>query len=269
MIGVFDSGIGGLTVVRRLLELLPDYRIVYFGDTARVPYGGKSPETVTRYAFEDADFLLGRGAKLIVVACNTASAIALDALRARLSVPVIGVIEPAVQAAVRASASGRIGVIGTRATIASGIYERMVTALRPDAFVVAEPAPLLVPLVEEDWLDQPETPSIIRAYLAPLLQRRVDTIILACTHYPVLRDMVARLVGEGVTLVDPARETAQQTHARVVKDQALRESLDRSQDHLFFVSDITPHFAAVSERFLARSIEGHLRKVDLPCAAGY
>jgi glutamate racemase len=180
-----------------------------------------------------------------------------------LPVPVIGVIEPAVQAAVAASENGRIGVIGTRATIASGIYERMVTALRPDAFVIAEPAPLLVPLVEEDWLDQPETPSIIRTYLAPLLERRVDTIILACTHYPVLRDMIARLAGEGVTLIDPALETAEQSHAQVVQDQALRESLERSPDHLFYVSDITPHFAAVSERFLARRIEGRLRQVRL------
>jgi len=264
MIGVFDSGIGGLTVARRLFEILPDYRLVYFGDTARVPYGGKSAQTVTRYAFEDADFLLRQGARLVVVACNTASAVALDALRKRLQVPVIGVIEPAVRAAVAASESGRIGVIGTRATIASGIYERMVTGMRPEALVIAEPAPLLVPLVEEDWLDQPETPSILRTYLAPLLARRVDTIILACTHYPLLRDMIARLVGEGVTLIDPAQETAAETHALIVRDQALRESLERSQDHLFFVSDLTPHFAAVAERFLARSIEGQLRKIDLP-----
>lgn len=268
MIGVFDSGIGGLTVVRRLFEILPEYRVVYFGDTARVPYGGKSAETVTRYAFEDADFLLDRGAKLIVVACNTASAVALEALRRRLQVPVVGVIEPAVRAAAAASRNGRIGVIGTRATIASGIYERVVAEHRPDAVVIAEPAPLLVPLVEEDWLDQPETPSIIRTYLAPLLERRADTIILACTHYPVLRDMIARLVGGGVTLVDPAQETAAETHALIAGDRALRESLERSQDHLFFVSDITPHFAAVSARFLGHSIEGHLHKVDLPCRTG-
>jgi len=264
MIGVFDSGIGGLTVVRRLFEALPEYRVVYFGDTARVPYGGKSAETVTGYALQDADFLVRQGAQLIVVACNTVSAVALDALRERLEAPVIGVIEPAVRAAIKASENERIGVIGTRATVASGIYERMVTQMRPEALVIAEPAPLLVPLVEEDWLDQPETPSILRTYLAPLLERRVDTIILACTHYPVLRDMIGRLVGKGVTLIDPAQETAAETHALVVRDQALRESLERSQDHLFFVSDITPHFAAVAERFLGRSIEGHMRKIDLP-----
>jgi len=264
VIGVFDSGLGGLTVVRRLFEVLPDYRVVYFGDTARVPYGGKSAETVTRYAYEDADFLVRQGAQLIVVACNTASAVALDALRERLEAPVIGVIEPAVRAAVAATQNGRIGVIGTRATIASGIYERMVGEMRPDARVIAEPAPLLVPLVEEDWLEHPETPSITRTYLAPLLERRVDTIILACTHYPILRDMIARLVGKDISLIDPAQETAAETHALIVRDQALRESLERSSDHRFYVSDITPQFAPVSERFLARSIEGKLQKVDLP-----
>ena len=271
MIGVFDSGIGGLTVARRLMEVLPGYQIVYFGDTARVPYGGKSAETVTRYALQDARFLLREGARLIVVACNTASAVALDALREQLDVPVVGVIEPAVRAAVKASASGRIGVIGTRGTVASGIYERMVTAMRTDAVVVAEPAPLLVHLVEEDWLDRPETPAIVRAYLAPLLERRVDTIILACTHYPILRDMIARLVGEAVTLIDPAQETAAEVKSLIAADQALRESLQRSAEHLFFglaehlffVSDLTPHFVAVSERFLGRSITGHLRKIDL------
>lgn len=263
MIGVFDSGIGGLTVVRRLFEVLPDYRLVYFGDTARVPYGGKSAETVTRYALQDARFLLREGARLIVVACNTASAVALDALREQLEVPVIGVIEPAVRAAVKASVSGRIGVIGTRGTVASGIYERMVTAMRADAVVVAEPAPLLVHLVEEGWLDQPETPSITRSYLAPLLERRVDTIILACTHYPILRDMIARLVGEAVTLIDPAQETAAEVKSLIAADQALRQSLQRSSDHIFYVSDLTPHFAEVSARFLGCSITGHLRKIDL------
>lgn len=264
MIGIFDSGIGGLTVARRIFEVLPEYRMVYFGDTARVPYGGKSAETVTRYALEDADFLLAQGAKLIVVACNTASAVALGALRQRLEVPVIGVIEPAVRAAAAASASGRIGVIGTRATIGSAVYERVVTEMRPDALVVAEPAPLLVHLVEEDWLDRPETASITRTYLEPLLARRVDTIILACTHYPVMRDLIAGVAGEGITLIDPAQETAAETKALIARDQDLRESLERSHRHLFFVSDLTPHFIAVSERFLGRSIEGHIRKIDLP-----
>lgn len=264
MIGVFDSGIGGLTVVRRIFEALPEYRVVYFGDTARVPYGGKSAETVTRYALEDADFLLRQGAQLIVAACNTASALALDTLRARLKVPVVGVIEPAVRAAAAASQNGRIGVIGTRATIGSAIYERMMGDLRPDAFVIAEPAPLLVPLVEEGWLEQPETASITRAYLEPLLVRRVDTIILACTHYPLLRDLIARLAGENVTLIDPAQETAAEVAALLERDEALRQSLERSQNHLFFVSDMTPHFTEIGERFLGRSIEGRLRKVDLP-----
>jgi len=264
MIGVFDSGIGGLTVVRRIFEALPEYRIAYFGDTARVPYGGKSAETVTRYALEDAEVLLRRGAKLIVVACNTASAVALDALRDRLQIPVLGVIEPAVRAAVAASESGRIGVIGTRATIASGIYERVVTEMRPDALVIAEPAPLLVPLVEEGWLDQPETASILRTYLTPLLERRADTIILACTHYPIVRDLIARLVGADITLIDPAQETAAETRALIARDRALCRSLERSQDHLFFVSDLTPHFVAVADRFLGRSIEGGISKIDLP-----
>jgi glutamate racemase len=262
VIGVFDSGIGGLTVVRRIFELLPDRRVVYFGDTARLPYGTKSPETVTAYAIQDAQFLLERGARLIVVACNSASAVALDALAARFDVPILGVIEPAVEAAARVSKAGEIGVIGTRATVTSGIYQRLMARLRPEAHVRAHATPLLVSLVEEDWMAQPETASIVRRYLEPLCGDGIDTLILACTHYPLLAGVIAAAAGPAVTLVDPSLETVLALKALLDRDPALAASLERGGGGQFYVSDITPHFRTISSQFLGRDV-GELRKVSL------
>ena len=262
MIGVFDSGIGGLTVERRIFQLLPDHRVAYFGDTARLPYGTKSAETVTAYALQDAQFLLDRGARLIVVACNSASAVALPALAARIEVPILGVIEPAVQAAARVSRRGKIGVIGTRATVSSGIYERLMAEVRPDAHVRAHPAPLLVSLVEEDWIAQPETAAIVRRYLDPLREEGVDTLILACTHYPLLAEVIAQAAGPEVTLVDPSIETVSALKALVDADPALAASLERGDGGEFYVSDITPHFRQMSCRFLGRDV-GELRRVSV------
>ncbi len=207
-IGVFDSGIGGLTVVAALRELLPAERIFYIGDTARVPYGGKSRRTIERYSVEIAGLLLAEQAKLIVVACNTASALAVPRLKQIFNLPVQGVIDPGAAAAVRASRNGRIGVIGTRATIASRAYEQAIHALAPEAEVFAEACPLLVPLIEEAWFDDEVTGQVLHRYLDPLLAGGIDTLVLGCTHYPLLREAIARVAGPDVTLVDSAHNCA-------------------------------------------------------------
>jgi len=207
-IGVFDSGIGGLTVVRALRELLPNESIYYLGDTARVPYGGKSAATVQRYSLEIAELLLGENCKTIVVACNTASALALPELQATMSIPVTGVIQPGEQAAVAATRNGHIGVIGTRATIKSGAYERAILALDPAVRVSTRACPLFVPLIEEGWLESEITDRIVRQYLDPLVQDGIDTLVLGCTHYPLLRKAIARYLGDAVDLVDSAENCA-------------------------------------------------------------
>jgi glutamate racemase len=207
-IGVFDSGIGGLTVVAALQKLLPAEKIFYIGDTARVPYGGKSRSTIERYSVEIAGLLLAEQAKLIVVACNTASALGVPRLKKILNLPVQGVIDPGAAAAVRSTRNGRIGVIGTRATIASRAYEQAIHALSPEAEVFAEPCPVLVPLIEEAWFDDPITDQVLHRYLAPLLDEGIDTLVLGCTHYPLLRAAIGRVAGEGVTLVDSAHNCA-------------------------------------------------------------
>jgi glutamate racemase len=219
-IGVFDSGIGGLTVVSALRALLPNESIFYLGDTARVPYGGKSAATVQRYSLEIAAILLAENAKTVVVACNTASALALPDLEKTLPVTVTGVILPGARAAIAKTRTGHIGVIGTRATINSGAYDRALRALNPDVRVTARACPLLVPLIEEGWLESPITDEIIMQYLGPLLTDGIDTLVLGCTHYPLLRNAIARLVGEQIALVDSA-----QNCATAVRDLLLRENL--------------------------------------------
>jgi glutamate racemase len=219
-IGVFDSGIGRLTVVAALRALLPNESIFYLGDTARVPYGGKSAATVQRYSLEIAAMLLGENAKTVVVACNTASALALPRLEETLPVTVTGVILPGARAAIEKTRSGHIGVIGTRATIASGAYERALRSLNGDIRVTARACPLLVPLIEEGWLESPITDEIILQYLAPLMNDGVDTLVLGCTHYPLLRKAIARLVGDKIALVDSA-----QNCALAVRDLLQQENL--------------------------------------------
>lgn len=207
-IGVFDSGIGGLTVVAALKKLLPSENIFYIGDTARVPYGGKSPETVERYGVEISNLLLAEQAKLIVVACNTASALAVPRLQQTLPVPVLGVIAPGAQAAVQATRNGRIGVIGTKATVRSGAYERAIHQLNPSALVASQACPMLVPLIEEGWLEDPITDAILARYLRTLVAEGVDTLVLGCTHYPLLWQALVRHVGPEITLVDSAANCA-------------------------------------------------------------
>ncbi|HYL20792.1 MAG TPA: glutamate racemase [Gemmatimonadales bacterium] len=260
-LGVFDSGIGGLTVARAVFERLPHESVIYFGDTARVPYGPKSPDTVRRYAGEILTYLLGRGVKALVVACNTISAHALDYLAERSPVPLFGVIEPGARAAVAATQSGNIGVIGTAGTIASGAYERAIKLLRPGAAVCARACPLFVPLVEEGWFDHPATELIAREYLEPLRRAGVDVVVLGCTHYPLLKPLLARVLGPDVKLVDSAEETA-----RVVAQDLAQRNLtaDPSQHptHRFVVSDDEPHFRKVGARFLGEKLQ-HVEVVRL------
>lgn len=251
-LGVFDSGIGGLTVARALFERLPKESVIYFGDTARVPYGPKSPETVRRYSGEILGYLLKRGVKAVVVACNTSTAHALDYLRERATVPVVGVIEPGARAAVAATKSGAIGVIGTAGTIASGAYERAIKALRADARVHVQPCPLFVPLVEEGWFDHPAAELIAREYLQPLKQAKVDVLVLGCTHYPLLKPLLARVMGPGVTLVDSAEETAKAV-TRELEQKGLLAA-GGNHEHLFVVSDDEPHFRKVGARFLGEQL---------------
>ena len=256
-LGVFDSGIGGLTVARALFERLPNESIIYFGDTARVPYGPKSPDTVRRYSAEILAYLLKRGVKAVVIACNTSTAHALGYLKERSSVPVVGVIEPGARAAVAATKTGTIGVIGTAGTIASGAYERAITALRPDVRVHSRPCPLFVPLVEEGWFDHPAAELIAREYLEPLKRAQVDVLVLGCTHYPLLKKLLSRVMGPDVKLVDSAEETA-----KVVSDELERQGLlanGGAHEHRFVVSDDEPHFRKVGALFLG----GKLKQVEV------
>ena len=207
-IGVFDSGIGGLTVAASLRRILPHENILYIGDTARVPYGGKSRETVERYSVEIGNLLLAGGAKMIVVACNTASALGVPRMKEVFEVPVVGVVIPGAKAAVDSTKNKTIGVIGTRATIASGAYEKAILALEASATIHSTPCPLLVPLIEEGLIDDPITDQILRRYLDPLLSRDIDTLVLGCTHYPLLKKAIARIAGPAVSLVDSAENCA-------------------------------------------------------------
>jgi len=254
MIGVFDSGVGGLTVFRALERALPAESLIYLGDTARVPYGTKSVETVERYATEATRFLKQRGVKLLVVACNSASAVALPAVEAEAGLPVLGVIEPGAQRAVACSNSGRIGVIGTRATVDSGAYTRSITKLRPDAQVTARACPLFVPLAEEGWADDEIARAVAWRYLEPLRGAGIDTLVLGCTHYPLLEGVIGEVMGEGVTLVDSAGSVANQTRQVLAEHRDLATATPGRVEHHFFVTDAPGPFQAVAERFLGRPI---------------
>jgi len=248
-IGVFDSGIGGLTVAAAMRELLPGEDIFYIGDTARVPYGGKSRETIERYSVELSGLLLAEQAKIIVVACNTASALAIPRLEEVLKAPVIGVIEPGARAAVAATRNGRIGVIGTRATIYSKAYERAIHLLEPDARVVGQACPMLVPLIEEGWLDDKITDQIIARYLEKIAREKIDTLVLGCTHYPLLKNALQRFVGSEIALVDSAHNCAV-----AVKKLLVKTSLAAPAKHLgklqVALTDKSEGFLRVAENAL-------------------
>ncbi|MDD5199565.1 MAG: glutamate racemase [Terrimicrobiaceae bacterium] len=252
-IGVFDSGIGGLTVVAALQQLLPAEQIFYIGDTARVPYGGKSRRTIERYSVEIAGLLLAEQAKLIVVACNTASALAVPRLKQLFNLPVQGVIDPGAAAAVRSTRNGRIGVIGTRATIASHAYEQAIHALAPDARVFAEPCPVLVPLIEEAWFEDAITDQVLRRYLDPLLTEGIDTLVLGCTHYPLLREAISRAAGEAVTLVDSAHNCALAVN-EILKSQSLAAPERQLGSLQVALTDASEGFLRVAEEALELEI---------------
>jgi glutamate racemase len=277
-IGVFDSGIGGLTVVRELMHQLPHESLIYFGDTARVPYGNKSPETVRRFSREILDFLVSREVKLVVVACNTASAHALEELERIAPVPVEGVIAPGARAAVAASRSGRIGVIGTAGTVASGAYERAIKAVATASLgaggakdrtgaraassgaadgkveVTARACPLFVPLVEEGWLDHPASRLIAEEYLAPLRQQDIDTLVLGCTHYPLLKPLLSSVLGPSIRLIDSAEQTAVAV-SRELGASTLHAPESQTGHVHFVVSDAPKQFVKVGRMFLGEKVK--------------
>jgi glutamate racemase len=253
-IGIFDSGLGGLTVAHAIFERLPHDSTIYFGDTARVPYGPKSAETVRRYSLEIMEWLLGQGVKAIVVACNTSTAHALDALRQASPVPVIGVIEPGARAAVAAAGPLPVGVIGTTGTVGSGAYEREIRRLAPGTEVVARACPLFVPLVEEGWFDRPATRLVAAEYLAPLRERGVGTLVLGCTHYPLLKPLLQDTMGTTVRLIDSAEETARALEGTLVEG-GLEAPAGGAASHRFAVSDDPVRFQHVGARFLGGRLE--------------
>ena len=260
-IGIFDSGVGGLTVVNQIFERLPAERIIYFGDTARVPYGTKSPEVIERFALEDIFFLLNRDVKILVAACHTVSSTVLDKLISTMHLPILGVVEPGVKAAINVTKNLRVGVIGTRATVMSGAYEEKIKARRNDITVVSQACPLFVPLAEEGWLDNEVTHQIASLYLKPLKQAGIDTLILGCTHYPLLRNVIESFFGKDVTIIDSAEETAKRVAERL-RMFRMKTERDSIPEHQFFVSDIPHQFQEVGERFLSRSLET-LSRVEL------
>ena len=255
-IGIFDSGLGGLTVARAIYRTLPDESTVYFGDTARVPYGPKSPAVVRRYSLEIMEWLLRQGVKAIVVACNTSTAHALEALQGASPVPVLGVIEPGARAAVEHGIDRPIGVLGTAGTIASGAYDRAIHSRAPGASVVSRACPLLVPLVEEGWFDRPATRLVVAEYLAPLLAAGVASLVLGCTHYPLLKPLLADLAGPGVALIDSADETARAMAALLAATGTGAPARSRGRVvHRFAVSDDPERFRTVGSRFLGERLE--------------
>lgn len=237
-IGVFDSGIGGLTVAREIMRQLPDEKIIYFGDTARLPYGGKSRETIIRYSQQIRRFLESRKVKAIVIACNTASAYALDTLCAESEVPVVGMIHAGSKTATETTVNGNIGVIGTRGTISSGVYKKMMDSMKPGLEVVQKACPLFVPLVEEGLWDCRITDEVAEMYLGELKSADVDTMVLGCTHYPLLRETIARVMGDKVRLVNPAFETARELKEILGEKGLLRDSREEGSEHEFYASDL-------------------------------
>ena len=259
-IGVFDSGVGGLTVLKEISRLLPGEELLYLGDTARVPYGTKSPPTVLRYALEAAAFLVERRVKMLVVACNTASSVALPALEERFNLPVIGVIEPGARRAAALTRNRRVGVIGTEGTMKSGAYTRAIHALDPGIEVFTAPCPLFVPLAEEGWAEHPVADLAAREYLAPLMARGIDTLVLGCTHYPLLKHTLRAVLGEEVELIDSAEETARLVAGRLSADERIRRGT--AAPPRFFVTDVPTRFEKVGGAFLGAPIPG-VEQVEL------
>jgi glutamate racemase len=260
-IGIFDSGVGGLTVVKAVAAALPQEDTIYLGDTARNPYGTKSPETVIRYSRQIAAYLMSRDIKLLVVACNTASAVALSALQSELSIPIVGVIEPGARAAAGATRSGKVGVIGTAATVGSSAYTKAIKKIDPAIEVVTRACPLFVPLAEEGWVDNEVARLTARLYLEPLKAEGVDTLVLGCTHYPFLKEIIGEVMGPQVVLVDSAEQTAL-TVAQILSERNLLRPSGEKGNHHYFVTDIPAGFIRVGNRFLGGRL-GDVYQVSL------
>ncbi|MCI5649521.1 MAG: glutamate racemase [Fusicatenibacter sp.] len=255
-IGVFDSGVGGLTVVREIMRNLPNERIVYFGDTARVPYGSKSRDTVIRYSRQIVRFLQTQQVKAIVIACNTASALALETIEQEIDLPILGVVKPGAQMAVETTRNKRVGVIATESTIQSGLYQKLITQADSEITVYGKPCPLFVPLVEEGWTKDPITEEVARRYLAEILDKKIDTLIMGCTHYPLLRSLLRGVVGEEVTLVNPAYETSQALRRMLLElNLANPGGVDTGQQkYRFFASDGVERFNSFAHSVLPEQI---------------
>lgn len=262
-VGVFDSGVGGLTVFKELEASLPHESLLYLGDTARVPYGTRSPDTVVRYSIEAARFFRSHDVKMVVVACNTASSVALPDLAREAGVPVLGVIEPGARQAASRTRSGKIGVIGTRATVRSAAYTRAIHEVNRDLNVLARPCPLFVPLAEEGWTENQVARDTAEAYLRPLLDAGVDTLVLGCTHYPLLKQVIGEVAGAGVELVDSAEAVSAAVREELTSTRKLLASRDDAVPrHRFFVTDNPEPFHDAARRFLGRSLD-HLEQVEI------
>ena len=256
MIGIFDSGVGGMTVARAVETLLPDLQIIYYGDLARTPYGSKSSETIIEYSINNTEFLLNHGAKTIIIACNSAASVASDILRQKFDIPIFEVISPAVDRAVAATYSGNIGVIGTRATIRSQIYDKKIKQKNPEFRVYSQSCPLLVPLVEEGWTDARETKMILRKYLHPLKQKQIDTLVLGCTHYPLLKNLIQHRVGKKrIQLIDSSVEVALTLQTYLDENPDFNKTLQHGTENKYFVSDITKAAILTAEKIFGRHID--------------
>src|SRR5579872_6238149 len=249
-IGMFDSGVGGLTVLREVMKQLPQESTIYFGDTARVPYGSKSRDVIVRFSLEISQFLLQEKVKMLVVACNTASAFALAELRSRFDVPIVGVIEPGARAALKTTKTQRVGVIGTEGTIESQAYTEAIHRLNPKIDVFGQACPLIVPLVEEGWLEKPLALEVVKEYLLPLLENRIDTLVLGCTHYPLLKDLLSRVAGSSIALIDSAAETARAVDGTLKENHGQARSTGGPVRRRFYVSDAPEKFEKTGQRFL-------------------
>lgn len=262
-IGVFDSGVGGLTVAREIMRNLPAEHIVYFGDTARLPYGSKSKETILMFSRQIIRFLQTQDVKAIVIACNTASAFALDTISQEVALPVIGVVKPGARVAARATHNGRIGVIGTEGTVGSHIYRDFIRKIDPQITVIEKACPLFVPLVEERWIHDPITRQVAERYLDEMKSQGVDALVLGCTHYPLLRSMIGEVMGEGVTLVNPAYEAAQELKAMLYTNGLANPGTDEKEfPYRFFVSDLAENFKQFANSILPYDVE-MTQKIDI------
>ena len=260
-IGIFDSGIGGLTVFKAVRKQVPQERLVYFGDTAHVPYGTKSKETITKFSIDNVEFLQGFHVKMVIVACNTASSLSLDVLQKKFSIPMVGVIEPGAQQAIRSTKNGRIGVIGTKSTIGSNAYENCLKRLDPSVKVYSAACPLFVPFVEEGWLDGDVVTRVAHTYLDAFKQFKIDTLILGCTHYPLLAGVIQKTLGNKVRLINSGEEAAKEAKRLLSKLKIANENKTSASQFRFYVSDEPEQFRTLGERFLGTPIPA-VAKVD-------